>query len=171
MLTVRNSTFNTQSPNFAQLILHLLSSILHLPSSILYPLSSILHLPSSILKLLLIAGVLLVSACRQDMHDQPKYIPYRPVDQLGSITDGRSARPVVEGTVARGQLYEDVEFYTGRVEGFDGQRGTGTALSSAGPGRSRNRAIGFSNARRGYGSGIWCNSGSNPGTNGRRLNG
>jgi mono/diheme cytochrome c family protein len=52
------------------------------------------------------------------MHDQPKYIPLRPVDQLGSITDGRSARPMVEGTVPRGGLREDIEFYTGRVAGF-----------------------------------------------------
>ncbi len=49
------------------------------------------------------------------MHDQPKYRPLRPVDQIGSINDGRSARPLVEGTVARDQLKEDVEFYTGKL--------------------------------------------------------
>lgn len=54
-------------------------------------------------------------SCRQDMHDQPKYRPLRPIDQIGSITDGRSARPLVEGTVARDQLKEDVEFYTGKL--------------------------------------------------------
>ena len=56
-------------------------------------------------------------ACRQDMHNQPKYIPLRPVDQLGSITDGRSARPTVDGTVARDELRDDVEFYTGKLAG------------------------------------------------------
>jgi mono/diheme cytochrome c family protein len=56
------------------------------------------------------------SSCRQDMHDQPKYRPLRPVDQIGSINDGRSARPLVEGTVARDQLKEDVEFYTGKLK-------------------------------------------------------
>src|SRR5712664_2106786 len=57
-------------------------------------------------------------SCRQDMHDQPKYRPLRPVDQIGSINDGRSARPLVEGTVARGELRDDVEFYTGKIAGF-----------------------------------------------------
>jgi mono/diheme cytochrome c family protein len=55
------------------------------------------------------------SACRQDMHDQPKYRPLRPIDQIGTINDGRSARPLVEGVVARDQLKEDVEFYTGKL--------------------------------------------------------
>lgn len=49
------------------------------------------------------------------MHDQPKYRPLRPIDQIGSINDGRSARPLVEGTVARDQLRDDVEFYTGKL--------------------------------------------------------
>lgn len=73
--------------------------------------SSIFNLRSSILVL----AVFAFSACRQDMHDQPKYRPLRPVDQIGTINDGRSARPQVEGTVARGELREDVEFYTGRM--------------------------------------------------------
>jgi mono/diheme cytochrome c family protein len=49
-------------------------------------------------------------ACRQDMHDQPKYIPLRPSD---FFADGRSERPLVEGSVARGHLKDDVAFYTG----------------------------------------------------------
>jgi mono/diheme cytochrome c family protein len=55
-------------------------------------------------------------ACRQDMHDQPKYIPLRPSD---FFSDGRSERPVVEGSVARGHLKDDVAFYTGK--GPDGK--------------------------------------------------
>ena len=43
----------------------------------------------------------MLSACRQDMHDQPKYIPLRPSD---FFADGRSARPLTEGTVPRGHL-------------------------------------------------------------------
>ena len=78
--------------------------------------------------LLLIAGGV-ASACRQDMHDQPKYRPLRPVDQVGTINDGRSARPSLEGTVARGELRDDVEFYTGKLAGFN-QNAT---KSSAGP--------------------------------------
>lgn len=73
--------------------------------------SSIIHLRSSIIVL----AALAFSGCRQDMHDQPKYRPQRPIDQIGSINDGTSARPQVEGTVARDQLREDVEFYTGKL--------------------------------------------------------
>jgi len=58
------------------------------------------------------------------MHDQPKYRPLRPVEQIGSINDGRSARPLVEGTVARGELREDVEFYTGKKAGQPPQSST-----------------------------------------------
>ena len=50
------------------------------------------------------------------MHNQPKYRPLRSVDQIGTINDGRSARPVVEGSVARDGLKEDVEFYTGKLK-------------------------------------------------------
>jgi hypothetical protein len=66
-------------------------------------------------------GVLLVSAfvgigCRQDMHDQPKYIPLRASDFFG---DGRSARTLIEGTVARGHLNDDYALINGR--GPDGK--------------------------------------------------
>jgi mono/diheme cytochrome c family protein len=57
---------------------------------------------------------LFVSACRQDMHDQPKYIPLR---QSTFFNDARSARPVLEGTVARGQLHDDELMYGGKVKG------------------------------------------------------
>ena len=56
------------------------------------------------------------AGCRQDMHDQPKFIPLRPST---FFDDGRSARPLVEGTVPRGQLNEDAAFYTGK--GPDGK--------------------------------------------------
>ena len=55
-------------------------------------------------------------ACRQDMHDQPKYTPLRPSEFFG---DGRSARPLIEGTVARGHLGDDTLFETGK--GPDGK--------------------------------------------------
>jgi len=56
--------------------------------------------------------LLLATGCRQDMHDQPKYRGLR-----GSVffADGASARPRVEGTVARGTLQEDEAFFTGKV--------------------------------------------------------
>jgi hypothetical protein len=58
-------------------------------------------------------GLLLALAgCRQDMHDQPRF---KPLAQSDFYPDLRSARPPVEGTVARGQLHEDTYFYTGRM--------------------------------------------------------
>ncbi len=59
---------------------------------------------------LVVAGV----ACRQDMHDQPKYTPYK---HSAFFADRRSARPAIEGTVARGQLFDDELLHTGRVGG------------------------------------------------------
>jgi mono/diheme cytochrome c family protein len=61
-------------------------------------------------------GLLLLAGCRQDMHDQPKYIPLR---ESTFFADGRSARPPVPGTVARDQLHEDTLLYTGKVDGAD----------------------------------------------------
>jgi hypothetical protein len=55
------------------------------------------------------------AACRQDMHDQPKYVPLRPSD---FFEDGRSARPIPAGTVARGYLEADTALNTGK--GADG---------------------------------------------------
>jgi mono/diheme cytochrome c family protein len=55
-----------------------------------------------------------LAGCRLDMHMQPKYKPLAPTEFFG---DGRSARPVVEGTVARGQLRLDEQLYTGKVNG------------------------------------------------------
>src|SRR4029450_9535510 len=42
---------------------------------------------------------LAVSGCRQDMHNQPKY---RALRASTFFADGSSARPIVEGTIARG---------------------------------------------------------------------
>ena len=50
------------------------------------------------------------------MHDQPRYKPLAATDFFG---DGRSARPVIEGTVARGQLRIDTARFTGKVDGQD----------------------------------------------------
>jgi len=50
------------------------------------------------------------------MHDQPKYIPLR---ESTFFADDRSARPIVAGTVARGELHDDTLLYTGKVDGKD----------------------------------------------------
>jgi len=59
---------------------------------------------------------IVVAGCRQDMHDQPKYIPLR---ESAFFNDDRSARPLVEGTVARGHLHDDELLYTGKARGED----------------------------------------------------
>ncbi len=64
-------------------------------------------------------GSLLMAGCRQDMHNQPKFVPQRGTD---FFADHRSARPQIENTVARGALKEDSYFYTGVVQGANGYR-------------------------------------------------
>jgi mono/diheme cytochrome c family protein len=61
-------------------------------------------------------GVALVAlgGCRQDMHDQPKYKPLR---QSAFFGDGRTSRPPVEGTIARGRLPGDPGWETGKAGG------------------------------------------------------
>jgi hypothetical protein len=48
------------------------------------------------------------------MHIQPKY---EPLDPSTFFDDGRSARPPVPGTVARGELRINEAMYTGKVNG------------------------------------------------------
>jgi hypothetical protein len=64
-----------------------------------------------------LAAIALTSACRLDMHVQPRQ---NPLSRSDFFADQRSARPPVEGTVARGQLHEDAYFYTGKVGGNPG---------------------------------------------------
>jgi len=63
-----------------------------------------------------VAASALLGACRQDMHDQPKFIPLR---ESGFYADHRSARPIIEGTVARGHLDDDELLDTGKANGQD----------------------------------------------------
>jgi mono/diheme cytochrome c family protein len=55
-----------------------------------------------------------LAACRQDMHDNPRY---EPLEQSTFFSDGRSQRPLVPNTVARGYLREDEHLYGGKVNG------------------------------------------------------
>jgi mono/diheme cytochrome c family protein len=63
-----------------------------------------------VLLILLVA----IAGCRQDMNNQPRYKPLAGTDFFG---DGRSARPQVPDTVARGQLRTNELFYTGKIGG------------------------------------------------------
>jgi mono/diheme cytochrome c family protein len=67
--------------------------------------------------LTLVLGALAVlggAACRQDMHDNPRY---EPLEQTTFFADGRSQRPLVANTVARGFLRDDEHLYAGKVNG------------------------------------------------------
>jgi mono/diheme cytochrome c family protein len=55
--------------------------------------------------------LLFTAACRRDMQDQPKAIAYR---ESSFYKDGTGSRPLVEGTVPRGYLREDREFFFGK---------------------------------------------------------
>jgi mono/diheme cytochrome c family protein len=59
-------------------------------------------------------AALTLTACRQDMHDQPRY---EPLEANPFFADQRASRPQVAGTVARGQLHEDEQLYLGTVNG------------------------------------------------------
>ena len=61
-----------------------------------------------------VAAMAALSACRNGMETQPKYTPLQPSDLFD---DHRSARPIPEGTVARGQLDDNRAFYRGVAGG------------------------------------------------------
>ena len=65
------------------------------------------------LAIAVLAG-LACAGCRQDMHDQAKAETFEASD---FFADGRTARPVQPGTVARGQLQLDDHLHTGKVQG------------------------------------------------------
>jgi hypothetical protein len=62
----------------------------------------------------MLLGLLLLAGCQQKMADQPRYEPLAKSD---FFSDERSARPLVEGTVARGDLRSDSVLYTGKING------------------------------------------------------
>ena len=88
--------------------------ILNFRSSILDPLTSFSGTRYWKTFNVVFIALALVTACRQDMHDQPRY---DPLEASTFFEDGRSSRPIVEGTVARGQLRIDEHFYAGKVDG------------------------------------------------------
>ena len=61
--------------------------------------------------LLPFAFCLLLTGCRRDMQDQPKAITYR---ENTFFKDGTGSRPLVDGTVPRGYLRDNHEFFFGK---------------------------------------------------------
>ncbi len=62
----------------------------------------------------MLLGCLFFISCQQDMARQPSYRPFAPST---FFADGRSARHLVPGTVARGQLKTDTHLYAGQANG------------------------------------------------------
>jgi mono/diheme cytochrome c family protein len=60
------------------------------------------------------AACVALAACRQDMHDAPRY---EPLEEAPFFADGGASRVLVANTVPRGHLRTDEHLYTGRVGG------------------------------------------------------
>jgi hypothetical protein len=86
-------------------------SFLHRAACIfLHPSSFILH-PSVFATIALSA---LPGCDMLDMYDERRY---EPLEASALFEDGASARPLVPGTVARGQLRDNEPFYVGKQDG------------------------------------------------------
>jgi mono/diheme cytochrome c family protein len=75
---------------------------------------SSLRMSRRLLGLGMVSCLALLAGCRQDMQDQPKFVPQRGTS---FFADNRSVRPQVEHTVARGQTDDDSYFNTGLLNG------------------------------------------------------
>jgi mono/diheme cytochrome c family protein len=80
--------------------------------------------------ILVILCTLLTISCRRDMQDQPKMKPFR---SSPFFSDGLSTRPPIEGTVARGFLKTDTEFFTGKKVGKAPANAAAPSQTPAGP--------------------------------------
>jgi mono/diheme cytochrome c family protein len=85
---------------------------------------------SSCFWLFAVCCLLFTPACRRDMQDQPKMKPFRAST---FFQDRLSTRPPIEGTVARGFLKTDTEFFTGKKPGRAGAVTVAPAQTPAGP--------------------------------------
>jgi mono/diheme cytochrome c family protein len=72
---------------------------------------TLIHLPTFAPSAAFVAVAIVCSGCQQKMANQPSYQPLEPCE---FFADGRSARPAIAGTVARGHLRTDTAIDTGR---------------------------------------------------------
>ena len=68
------------------------------------------------------------AACRRDMQDQPKIKPYRGSSFFG---DKLASRPPVQGTIPRGYLRSDTEYFTGKKSQAASSGSTAAASNTA----------------------------------------
>jgi mono/diheme cytochrome c family protein len=78
---------------------------------------------------LLILLLLVSAGCRRDMQDQPKIKPLRGTT---FFRDGLGSRQPIEGTIARGQLRSNTEYFTGKKAGAPGTTATPAQQQTAG---------------------------------------
>ena len=89
------------------------------------------------LRVLPLVAACLLPACQQQMAVQPSF---RPDEPSAFFADGRAARPLCPGTVARGHLRTDLHLFTGQRTPADAGRRSAAALVGARP--SRQSAVG-----------------------------
>ena len=77
----------------------------------------------------LLFAVILATACRRDMQDQPKMKPFRGTT---FFADGLSSRQPIQGTIPRGFLRSDTAFYTGKKTLTPGAAPAATPTTSTG---------------------------------------
>jgi mono/diheme cytochrome c family protein len=73
--------------------------------------------------------VALAGGCRYDMQDQPRLKYYKQSD---FFADKRGSRDQVENTIARGHLYDNKAFYTGKIENPNLNAPAATATDASG---------------------------------------
>jgi len=76
---------------------------------------------------LLLLSVLFATGCRRDMQDQPKIKPLRGTT---FFRDGLGSRQPIEGTIPRGYLRSNVEYFTGKKAGAQGNAPVGAQTNS-----------------------------------------
>jgi mono/diheme cytochrome c family protein len=62
----------------------------------------------------IVVATLVLAACRQDMHDAPRY---EPLEASTFFANGQASRALVANTVPRGLLREDTHLNEGRIDG------------------------------------------------------
>ncbi|HEY2846174.1 MAG TPA: cytochrome c [Pyrinomonadaceae bacterium] len=67
----------------------------------------------NLLVIAILSLVALAGGCRYDMQDQPRLKYYKQSD---FFADKRGSRDQVENTIARGHLYDNKAFYTGKID-------------------------------------------------------
>jgi len=87
----------------------------------------------------MLTSLLFAAGCRVDMQDQPKMKPYR---SSTFFSDGMSSRPLVAGTIPRGFLKTDTEFFTGKKTKGPGAPATSPTPSETPSGPQPTRAAG-----------------------------